>query len=341
MITINKRRLFLSLLLLAGLTTLTACDSGSSGGIQFPAELTEGNSSLGNFDPVEQPLEDAAPNDNSALRFANCDLEIPCDWFSLDLAIEVSIVNVYADPLTNRLEVQYTLTTTHDTSLRWLATATAVDSVGQVYALASTRLDTTGEILSDDQEVDLLAGIGLTITQTFQQSPAHSTRSIARLTINILEGGTKHRIGYLDLPLGADTGEEVDCANRTPCVWESANGEFHVTILSADGLSSGGRLTVRYEVEAFENIVIQSDPGSIAVGNDGTTFEPKFHKLGDEEDYLPFETNLFSGEAIPGSQSYFRHANRDATMLRKLSLKLSQIGAPQAGSPVYINVPLN
>jgi len=344
----SQRRHFPGIGLAALLLISAGCGSNSSGDL---AAVLAGENGIDDVLPggIESrgDLETPILNDDStfgtpgAVKYTDCDGEVPCAWVSADRGLKFTVENVHTGAVSGKLELRYTLQTTRDTSLRWLSTGGAVDSEAQNYVGLEAVIDSTGEDIADNRKIDLLAGVVTSITQNFQQSPAHSTRSISRLTVNLLEGGIKHGIGFVNLPLDADTGKEIDCRNRTPCNWTAENEEFEVNLISADGLSIGGRLTVLYQVEVFEDLVLKSDTGSIAIGNDGANYKPKLHSLGETLDYRAFETDLFAGTLVSGSQTYFRHIKRSATRLKKLTLNLSQVGVSVADSPVFKNVPVN
>lgn len=326
------KKSFLNLTILA-FAALTGCSGGGTLDRISDVEKLAANSPLNDdsLTPAEQ---------DSLSDFTDCDSRLPCVWSSRDTGITITLEAVGSDSITGRLEIAYIVQTTRDTRLQLLERASAVDSTGGNYIGLLPEHGSSNVVSGTNGAFELLAGIRLTVNQSFRQATPLSIRSVARFSFEFIENSMSHKVGFLNLPLGSATGDEIDCKGSVPCTWRADNEEYNVTVILAEGLTAG-RLLVHYQVDAFEDVRMYVDTGSIAIGNEGTVFMPKIHTFGDTSDYRPFESVVFADASASGVQSYFRTADQSATRLKKLTLDLSQIGTPGGGVPVFTNLPLD
>jgi len=332
------QRLLASMVGIVIVTITVSCGSGDSGSsIDFGADTP----TIDSDEPSTFLLEDELlGNEQQSINFVDCELTLPCLWTSTDVGLSISVESIVVDLFSNSLATSYEIRSARDTGVGLLGTAVLIDSDGTRYSANPAELNNDAIGFDLGNTVQVLAGIGVGINQSFRGVPEFTTRSVARYTLEFAEAGVVHRVGFLNLPLDSSSGQGVNCRLQLPCIWNHPDDEYSVTVLLADG-AQDGRLAVHFSVDVFANSVLTLAQGSLAKGNDGTIFEPKIQTLGDESDYRTVELRAVAGATVMGSQTYFRTAEHLSTSLKQLELRIDQENTAEVTFPVFNDIPLN
>lgn len=333
----RSKSVFVSPLPVICLLLMVGCGSGD--GVTSPS-----NTPFGNPPPGGQSISlndgiDQNPSDTPVK--SDCENKLPCVWLSPDAGLIVTLESVDTATAANRLELRYSLQTTRDTKIKWLPSVLLIDESSKKYTLTSTEIGSEELDAGGSLSSNIFAGARLGVRQTFRESPEHSIRSVARYAISFIEADLRHQVEFINLPIDGESGEEIDCQFKRPCSWVSPNKEYRVTIVLAESPLTGGRLTLHYQIEAFEDITMLVGTDSIAVDSQGIIYTPKTHTVGSHTDYLEFEVPLFADSVTASDLTFFRAAETAAAGLKKLKLNISQDNTELGGSPQFVNVPLD
>lgn len=318
---------------------ITGCGSGDgiSQANNYPFGATE--STTQNGSPLS--LNDGLDQDSAAnSKKIDCENKLPCVWLSADAGLIVTVESIGTGNAASNLEIRYSLQTTRDTKIRWLPSVLLIDESSRQYTLLSTEVGS--EVLTSNNTArNLFAGARLGVNQSFRESPDHSTQLLSRYAVSFVEAELRHQVEFTNLPIDGENGEEIDCLFKRPCRWISPNEEFGVTIILADSPLTTGRLTLHYQIEAFEDITLLVETDSTAIDNLGVIYTPKTHTVDSQSDYLDFEVPVFADTVTSADLTFFRAKDTAATSLKKLSLSILQDNTEFVGSPLFINIPLD
>ena len=295
--------------------------------IAAPAIAPPTTDLLAQTDPAS-PMAIGTPGMN-----VNCELTVPCRWISGDTHFAVTVSN--ADNIGNqdRLSIEYSVLTSHDTEVLISGTEPAVDANGQTFEPTALQLGAgIGRVAQG-----VMAGQDLTARIEFDQSS--SANNLSLWTIGLSDSGLIRQPSFSNLPIGSATTQFAECANTLPCAWISPDGNTKITLLSVTGTGASNRLATSFKVETTTDKVVAVDSGATAVGTDGLMYRGRTHSLGTATGGEKLIGNAPAGGQIAGTIFFFITQSMSAT-LQNLSLIIYEDNPVPRWNPNFLSVPV-
>ena len=263
----------------------------------------------------------------------DCENLLPCRWLSTESAFAVTIGSVDNVGSLQQLTVSYVINTLHDTNLLMGNGSDASGASGGLYKLTKISLGSG----NGNSPQAVLAGASIHGEFTYDK-PATDT-SLMSWSITIIDNGLARTALFKNLPIGPDEQLAIDCRSSLPCIWTSAREDITVSLLSAGGFSSNGRLNVNFHAITTREMSIVIDVGSLATGNNGTQFEARTHSLGEEMGFAAISKPVLAGVSVPGNISFFR-SPKTPSGLRSLDIVLYEDAPTARWNPMFENLPI-
>lgn len=326
---------------ISGVTTNNNTDNGdtvNSQNTQSTTAATSASSNTTSNEYVPTPLVSLAQTDDGSVvgasgRLVDCQQTLPCRWISADESLAVTATSADNTGALGHLSIHYRIDALHDSSLILGNSPAAVGASGMSFTITEQVLGTGNGIAP----VAVEAGLPILGSLTYER--AANDTSLARWALTLLDNGLIQEAGFENLPLGPITTEAATCNNILPCVWVSADESVAITLLSAGGFSSTGRLTVNLSIEAASDTRIAVDAGATAMASDGTILNARTHRLGTLSGYEQLTLTSIAGTAI-GAAISFSRTQIQPVQLRQLSLKIYENTPTPRWNPVFENVPV-
>ena len=285
---------------------------------------------------VEDPFADAlapAPTFVAPQTAVDCADRLPCRWLSESGSFGVTVTRADNTATGNRLAVLYRVDVLHDTSVLLGNSMDAQDTSGQRFKPVQKNLaESTGAA-----PVEMLAGDSADGSIIYDMTATDG--SLSYLNLAVIDNDLPYSVEFSALPTGPANSETADCANTLPCTWTSANADTSVTLLAAGGYDVDNRLSVNFQVNSTVDDTVVLEAGSVAVGNDGTPVKALRHRLGNEHGIDAISHPTFAGAALPGNVSFYRTANRPAS-LAQLELAFHRDSPEPLWNPRFSAIPL-
>lgn len=262
----------------------------------------------------------------------DCASRLPCRWISADQSVAVTATSADNIAERSRLSVQFRIDTTHDTNLVLGTSSPARDVAGLAYKVTQQTLGGGNGIAPQA----VRAGEPALGHLDYDQSAAGS---LGTWSILVQDNGLPRDASFLNVPVGSAGTPAIDCAYRLPCVWTTTDGMVTITLLSAGGFASTGRLGIGFSIETLDDRIVAVDSGTIAAGDDGLTFESRTHMLAQQSGYERLAQPAAAGTTIPGSFSFHRSDARSET-LQSLTLSVFDDAPIPRWNPEFSRVPL-
>jgi hypothetical protein len=263
----------------------------------------------------------------------DCQQTLPCRWISADESFAVTATSADNTGALGHLSIHYRIDTVHDSSVILGNSPAAVGAGGMSFTITEQVLGTGNGIAP----VAVEAGLPVLGSLTYEREASDTTLALWALTA--LDNGLIQEAGFENLPLGPKTTEAADCNNVLPCVWVSADESVAITLLSAGGFSSTGRLTVNLSIETTSDTRIALDAGATAMASDGTILNARNHRLGTLNGYEQLTMTSVAGTAI-GAAISFNRTQIQPVQLRQMSLMIYENTPTPRWNPVFENVPV-
>lgn len=263
----------------------------------------------------------------------NCNNTVPCRWLSADSQFALTVSNADNIASQDRLSVNFNVTTIHDTSISIGSFDDAVDSG----SMRNKALDFTLNGSNSSAPVVITAGTKVLGTVNYTESA--STSLLSNFSLTILDNGTVRKATFFNLPIGSITTDFADCNLALPCNWVSPDGEIAISLLSAGGYASNGRLTANFKVISTRDMDVAVDSGASAISSDGTRFTSRTHTLGSQNGFEQIIDESIANIGISGSVDFFRTDTIPVSLV-SLSLVIYEDAPSPRWNPRFVSVPV-
>lgn len=281
----------------------------------------------------EPVLADPQTVDGTPGATVDCNLQLPCRWFSEDSQFSVTVTNADNIATRSRLGIQFSVGVTHDTQVSIVRSDSAIDSESVELKISDYTLGSGNGVAPQG----VAAGSSIEGTSNFDQTS--SGTNIKTWSLAVLDGGLVRDASFTNIPIGGVTSDYADCENTLPCVWVSPNNDVTITLLTVGGLSTTNRLSANLSVQTATNMTVAFDAGATAYGTDGTQFVARTHSLGTNSDYEKITANTLAGVLLPASIDFLRTAT-SPTSLQDLSLVIYNDSPVPRWNPRFTAVPI-
>jgi len=301
--------------------------TGTDTNVVLP-EPTEENTTNPLMSDTQTPAITGSPG-----MTVDCQQKLPCQWMSADTQFSVTITNADNIGQQQRLSIEYSLLTSHDTEISIASTEPAVDQMGVRYEPSALTL---GEGVGGTAQ-----GVfgGTTIRARIEFDRTSSANTLASWSIGLSDAGLVRQPKFTNIPVGSATMQHADCANTLPCLWVSPDGDVTITLLSASGFGSTNRLSTNFKVETTRNAVVAIDSGATAVGIDGLAYRGRTHAIGIETGAQKITATAIPGSQVAGTVFFFRTQEMSA-VLQNLSLIIYEDQPVPRWNPNFMSVPV-
>ncbi|MEE9320424.1 MAG: hypothetical protein V3U76_08265 [Granulosicoccus sp.] len=288
------------------------------------------------YQPI--PLTNLAQTDDGSVvgdsgRRANCRQTLPCRWISADDSFSITATSADNTGSLGHLSINYRVDTLHDSSVVLGNSPAAIGAGGTTFTITEQALGTGNGIAP----VAIEAGLPILGSLTYER--AANDNSLAEWALTVLDNGMIREAKFTNLPLGPITTETAACNNTLPCIWASADKSVVITLLSAGGFSSTGRLTVNLTIETTADTRIALDAGATALASDGTVLDGRTHRLGTLNGYEQLTITSLAGTAV-GAAVSFNRTQTQPVHLRQLSVVVYENTPTPRWNPTFENVPV-
>ena len=262
----------------------------------------------------------------------DCNLLLPCRWIGSNQDIMLTVGSVDNTGSLERLSLQYTVNTSHDTEMLLGNGSTALAPGGAEFNLVSQTLGAGNGL----NLLNVLAGENVVGSATYHRAANSST--LAGWTLTIVDNGLPRTIGFINLPIGTPNIVATDCASVLPCQWESSRKDMVVTLVAVGGYAANGRLNVSFNVTTARAMSIVLDAGSTAIGAGAEIYDGRTHSLGIKSGFAQVIASTTSGASLPANVSFFR-TPQAPTALKSLDLVMYEDAPTPRWNPQFLNLP--
>lgn len=264
---------------------------------------------------------------------ADCAFTLPCTALTADSAIAVTLGAIDNTGRLDQLAIDFQVMTDHDTSLSLGATAGILNAAGQTLRVVERSLG-GGNGLSP---IGVLAGETRDGRYTYDQKSTSSSLNDWEITLN--DNGIARTLAFSNMPIGPLQNTDIDCEMTLPCTWNTPDELASITLLSAGGMESTGRLGISFQVVTAADMAIVVDGSSIAIDDSGRRYDSRTHSFGADTDYQPIELDILGGFATGGTINFYRNEGTPV-YLSSFRLDIYDARPVSRWEPVFHNVPL-
>lgn len=263
----------------------------------------------------------------------DCQNTLPCRWISADSQFAVTATNADNIASRNRLSVNYSISTIHDTQLVTGSVDDTVDS--ETIRYQATDLTLAGG--NGGTPVTIEAGRDTLGVINYNEEA--SGKSLSYWAVTLIDGGLIRKALLANLPVGPVTSDYAQCNFTLPCVWASPDGQVIITLLSVGGFAGNGRMTGNFTIRPSRDMILAADAGASAIGADGTRFGGRIHTLGSASSHEKITEEGIANIAVNGSVNFFRTENNPSSLVH-LSLVLYEDSPKPRWNPRFVSVPV-
>lgn len=281
----------------------------------------------------EDDSDSADAGDEVQDTTSDCEDTLPCEWTSEDGQFSVTLTSVDNIGAYERLLLNYSLETLHDTQISVNGGGLAVDADDISFQPGAQMLG--GGVSGNAQS--LLAGE--TLQGSIEFDKRSDASSLASWSVTIVDGGIARVPSFSNVPIGTITSDYADCEGSLPCIWMTPSGDVTITLTTAGGFTTSGRLSTTFTVTSDTTIDVAMEAGAMGISSAGTRFEGQTHALGTGNGYGKITAEAYAGYPLSGSVDFAR-TPITATALDDLSLILYQDDPVPRWNPRFVNVPV-
>ena len=285
--------------------------------------------------PIVSSLLDAPEGTvtGTAGAIVDCQLKLPCRWVSADTQFAVTVTNADNIATRERLSVNFSVSVLHDTQIIVGSVDAALDSAGRSNQAADMMLgEGNGNV-----PTNLMAGS--TVAGTINYTSSASSNQLSSFVISLMDNGLPRQASLINLPIGTVTTDYADCNFILPCVWASPDGQVTITLLSAGGYASNGRLNANFQVRGTRDMMVALDAGAAAIDSNGIRYNGRTHLLGRLSGYDKLTAEAIAGIGISGAVDFFR-SDSSPVSLARLSMVIYEDSPVQRWNPQFQSVPI-
>lgn len=286
------------------------------------------NSAESSIPLTEESVTVGAPGET-----VNCVQTLPCRWVSADNQFEVTITSSDNIGVQDRLTIEYSIQTSHDTEIFISNAEAAVDGNGASFEPSALLLgESNGRAI-----VSVTAG---TVTQARIEFDASSDAStLTNWTIGFSDAGLIRQPSFTGIPVSDATSLQIDCDGSLPCVWISPDKKATVTLLSVHNSGSTNQLTANFKIETAQDTTVAVNNGTFAIDTEGLSYMGRTHGFGLENSGEEVTATAFAGAFVAGNVFFFRTQSAP-TMLQLLSLVAYEDKPVPRWNPEFLSVPV-
>ncbi len=263
----------------------------------------------------------------------DCEQSLPCQWVSADSGFSATVTNVDNNGRLNRLRVDYSIVTAHDTEITVIGANAAAETNGTSLGVTAISLGNgVGGVAQG-----LLAGT--TLPSSVEFSNTSTASSIDTWSIALSDSGLARTPTFTNLPVGPLTNQIADCENTLPCVWVPPNAEVTITLLAVSGTGSSNLLTTNFSVVTTRTSTVAIDSGATAIGVDGASYRGRTHTVAQQTGAEKLTVDTIAGAQVVATVLFFR-TQSISTALQNLSLIAYEDNPVPRWNPMFTNVPV-
>ncbi len=232
----------------------------------------------------------------------------------------------------DRLQLNYTLETSHDTQVSVADAGQALDDTDVEFQPVEQTL---GSDVSGNAQ-DLLAGSTVDGVVVFDEATESTT--LSEWSITLVDGGVDRLPSFTNIPVGTMTSAYADCELVLPCVWLTPQGDVSITLTAAGGYTTNSRLSTTFVVQSATTINVALDAGAFAIDPEGTEFTGRTYRLGTSVGGGKITAEAVAENDLTGIVEYYR-TTATPTVLDEVTLVLYQDSPVPRWNPKFVNVP--
>lgn len=321
-------------------TIIREVPAGSAGtatadGSPAPQTLDGGSPSAGGSAPASAAPLLADPMAGTTVGTAgqpvDCAGALPCRWVSADAAVGITIGSVDHLGAAEALTVDFSVDATRDTAFAFVGAADVAGAGGPARAVRVSLGAGNGVA---PQAVT--AGSAMSGRVTYDASAGQPV--LAEWAVTLDEAGAALPASFLNLPVAAPVGADVDCAAQLPCTWRSNDGSISLTLTRAGGFSTARRLDVGFLIDSTSARSIAMDAGSTATAREGFQYSSRTHRLDGSSGFGPVTHALQPGQSLVGSVDFYR-SDVTTQLLSEVRLEVFEDAPVPRWRPGFLNVP--
>ena len=289
------------------------------------------------------------PGDDSSAAPIDCAGTLPCRFESPGGGFAITLTAADGEALdgSGPLRIDFSAEALSRDVLVGVDRASHVVAGGEVLAADTLRLGgaSIGDA-RDEAAFTLLAGVPINGHATFSGTLVGNPAALERVTLALSEAGAPRHVSFADVPLGPEPSLPVECLERLPCHWRSADGSVMLTLTDVAPLywNRSTRLVVDWSLASTRALELATFLSGLVTGTDGEALELYGVELAGEQsrDATPLVRPLAAGETLAGRLVLRRVPPDEVRGLARVAPGIAERRAPRAPRwrPVFLNVPI-